>query len=127
MAKPAIRNVNVVFHGRDTEEGSQEEQWDRTDAADAARPTSQYPEDMVDIPFHQVLHTSQSSVDSPGLRAYVDRPNNPEEWKDDVGFDAPEVVEHKGRLWIHDGHHRIIASRLRGERSFKAHFWSTGE
>jgi len=127
MGKAAIRNVNVVFHGRDTEEGRQEAEWDRTDAADASRPTSQYPHDMVDIPFDQVLHTSQQAVDAPGLRAYVDKPNNPEEWKDDYGYDAPQVFSHKGKLWIHDGHHRIIASRLRGEQSFKAHFWSTGE
>jgi hypothetical protein len=41
--------------------------------------------------------------------------------------EPPTVFTHQGQLWVHDGHHRIAASRLNGEDYILVKHWSTGE
>jgi hypothetical protein len=119
--KTAIRGVNIVSH---PEQHGSGEEMDRQIDADETMNHSR-PEDMWDMPASQELHTSQTHVDRAGVRSYIDRPNDPEHWDENNGYDAPSVYEHQGKLWIHEGHHRIIASRLRGDSSIKVHYWNT--
>lgn len=57
------------------------------------------------------LFTYQEHFGTQGIRHYIDRPNDYGE-----GIDKPQIYpDEDGDLWINDGHHRIIASRLRGE------------
>jgi hypothetical protein len=59
------------------------------------------------------LFTEQSHFGTMGIRHYVDNPTVNTAW---AGSDKPEVYpDRDGALWINEGHHRIIASRLRGE------------
>ena len=122
LTKDVFKRVNVVSH---PEQFGEDEELDRQLAADDTR-THQHPHEMHDLPAHQAVHTTQDTVDRAGIRSYIDKPNNPEHWTEE-GYDAPEVYHHQGKMWIYEGHHRIIASRLRGEPSIKVHFWDTGE
>ena len=57
------------------------------------------------------LYTTQKHFVARGIRKYIDRPQD-----DPHDDDKPHLFsDDSGDLWIHDGHHRIIASRLRGE------------
>ena len=59
------------------------------------------------------LYTFQDSFGTRGMRHYVDTPN---ENTPGARSEKPEVYNTEdGKLWIREGHHRIIASRLRGE------------
>jgi hypothetical protein len=59
------------------------------------------------------LFTEQEHFGTQGIRHYID---NPTVRTPSAGNDKPEVYpDRDGDLWINEGHHRIIASRLRGE------------
>lgn len=48
------------------------------------------------------------------------RTDDMETWKSKVGEKAPEhirVVTHKGKHYVVDGHHSVVAARLRGEKT----------
>lgn len=122
LRKPVFQKINVSSH---PETFGEDEDLERQEAADNTR-EHQYPHEMYDLPHHQTVHTTQDTVDRAGIRSYIDKPNNPEHYGED-GYDAPEVFHHKGNFWVYEGHHRIIASRLRGEPSTKVHFWDTRE
>jgi len=71
----------------------------------------------------EVLHTRQSHLHGPTLRRYMagDVPKYDPDYdyedapgSSDVEY-RPEITMHKDRLWVQEGHHRIIASRLRGD------------
>lgn len=70
-----------------------------------------------------VLHTNQSSLYAPAIRDYMQSnpaDNPPEDYDysdeddDDRGFPyLPEVIDsERGKPWIEEGHHRLVASRL---------------
>lgn len=59
------------------------------------------------------LFTQQSAFRTSGIRHYIDNPNVTTA---NANNDKPEVYpDRNGKIWIKEGHHRIIASRLRGE------------
>jgi hypothetical protein len=69
------------------------------------------------------LFTFQDSFGTRGIRHYVDNPNQP---TSEAFAETPQVYNTEdGRLWISEGHHRIIASRLRGEPYIDVHKMST--
>lgn len=64
------------------------------------------------------VHTAQSHLHLPTLRKYInyDEP----ETDPDTGLDYHPTVLHNqqtGSVWMDEGHHRLIASRLRGDLS----------
>ena len=64
----------------------------------------------------ETLHTAQSHLHGPTVREYM-KDGGPEEDPDYPGRKyLPEVYETpRGSKWIDEGHHRIVASRLRGD------------
>lgn len=118
--KPVFKNINVISH---PELIDSDEDWNRHEDAQETLSYA-HPHEMVDLPAHVEVHTTQLSVDRAGIRSYVDRPNDHTRWDDEIGFDAPQVYQHSGKLWVYEGHHRIIASRLRGEPSIKVQMWN---
>jgi hypothetical protein len=59
------------------------------------------------------LYTSQEHLGTQGIRFYMKHPDQVTRY---AGNDKPEIYpDEDGALWIKEGHHRIIASRLRGE------------
>ena len=57
------------------------------------------------------LNTTQNHFSAKGVRYYFDKNTNI-----DRNGEKPRIfADDDGELWIHDGHHRIIASRLKGE------------
>jgi hypothetical protein len=62
----------------------------------------------------ETLHTTQSHLHAPTLRKYMagDVPGVDPEYE-------PEVIHdpRTGRQWMGEGHHRMVASRLRGDSS----------
>lgn len=67
---------------------------------------------------HEVVNTAQSHLHIPTLRKYIgyDEPETDE----DTGLAYnPEVAYNldTGRIWMDEGHHRMVASRLRGDLS----------
>lgn len=64
----------------------------------------------------EVLNTAQSHLHGPTVRKYMTE-GAPEEDPDYEGRKyLPEVYEsRRGRKWIDEGHHRLVASRLRGD------------
>lgn len=124
MTSRVPRMHNVIWHN-DNE--NPEEHEDRIAIAGETMPS--HP-DHWDLPSNVVLHTSQSHFGSGGIRRYMSNPEAPSqgsEGRHEYGEDLPEVYSHGGKYWIYEGHHRIIASRLRGEGSIPVHVWNTGE
>jgi len=65
------------------------------------------------------LFSKQSHFGTQGIRHYIDNPDVLANGGD-TDYPTPVVYTGKdGRMWIHNGHHRIISSRLRGEQSIK--------
>lgn len=67
---------------------------------------------------HEVVHTAQSHLHTPTLRKYL----NYDEPDIDPETDAPYHPEvaynlQTGSVWMDEGHHRLVASRLRGDLS----------
>ena len=64
------------------------------------------------------LFSKQSHFGTQGIRHYIDNPDVLVDHETD--YPTPVVYTGKdGKMWIHNGHHRIISSRLRGEQSIK--------
>jgi hypothetical protein len=78
-----------------------------------------YPNEKVKMLDRNVpLFTKQSHFSTVGIRHYIDTPDVLSYTETDNPI--PVIVTGKdGKVWIHDGHHRIISSRLRGEQSLK--------
>lgn len=65
------------------------------------------------------LFSKQSHFGTQGIRHYIDNPDVLAN-RGDTDYPTPVVYTGKdGKMWIHNGHHRIISSRLRGEQSIK--------
>ena len=65
------------------------------------------------------LFSKQSHFGTQGIRHYIDTPDVLAN-EGDTDYPTPVVYTAKdGKMWIHNGHHRIISSRLRGEQSLK--------
>ena len=65
------------------------------------------------------LFTVQSHFGTMGVRHYIDTPDVLANGGD-TDYPTPVVYTGRdGRMWIKEGHHRIISSRLRGEQSIK--------
>jgi len=79
----------------------------------------QHPDEMWDMPSDVQLHTSQESVDTGTLKHFREQPNDPNNYVEAEGYDAPQVYHHDGKYWISEGHHRVLASRMRGDSSTK--------
>lgn len=124
MDASIVKKVGIIAH--DPKEDRTDEGMDREHASTSTK-EHQNPEDMWSMPASEELHTTQGSLDKSGIRHFIDHPNNPEHWKEGEGYDAPQVYSHQGKTWIYEGHHRIMASRLRGEHSIKVHHWDTRE
>lgn len=75
------------------------------------------PHDMVELPHSVPLHTTQRSVEKPGVRHYVDKGYDHTEWREDNGYHAPQVYKHDNKVWVAEGHHRLMADRLTGRTS----------
>lgn len=61
----------------------------------------------MELSNEQSLHTGQDTVDTDTLSTYSNTKSDKK----------PIVVTHRGKMWIHDGHHRIVSSRARGDKS----------
>jgi hypothetical protein len=74
----------------------------------------------IDLPSSTPLYTMQNSVDTAGVRHYYD---HPDEKLPDPGHARPIVWQDSGgKHWIKEGNHRIVASRLRGDKSIAVDF-----
>jgi hypothetical protein len=75
--------------------------------------TEEYPSHPYRLYRTEPLSTTQEHFGTRGIRHYVD---NPEEPTPSASAEKPILfADDYNDLWIHEGHHRIIASRLRGE------------
>jgi hypothetical protein len=77
------------------------------------------------------LHTTQSHYGTKGIRRYVNNPNASHlggmghvQTTDPEDEELPQIYRHGGLDWINEGHHRILASRLRGESSIQVYYWN---
>jgi len=62
---------------------------------------------------HEPLFSQQTHFQTQGVRHFMDTPYDLKNFKEG---DTPVVYpDNDGALWINDGHHRIIASRLKGD------------
>lgn len=88
--------------------------WNLSDAPSQIRQGwTQYTEH---IPDKEILHTSQDYLHAPTLRKYMTEgaPEMDPDY-DDREY-LPEILHTEaGTPWIDEGHHRIVASRLRGD------------
>jgi hypothetical protein len=91
------------------------DRWD--DAMEAAEDTIPKSPNLIKLYSDMPLVTGQDTADKTTLNSY----------KKASSKDAPTVFTHKGQMWIHDGHHRISASRMNGEEYIIAKHWNTGE
>lgn len=69
------------------------------------------------------LRAVQGSVSRKGLVGYLLRDGKAEAGREDAsGYprDLPIVVEERGRYYVHDGHHRVVANRLLGKAEVEA-------
>lgn len=73
----------------------------------------EYPAHPYRLYRDEPLYTTQEHFGTRGVRHYVD---NPESLTTSASADKPHIFsDDDGAFWINEGHHRIIASRLRGE------------
>jgi hypothetical protein len=70
------------------------------------------------------LHAVQSGVSPERLRKFIEHPDLIDEPgrtnKGGYLTDVPIVVDFDGKRLVHDGHHRIVASRLLGDKTVPA-------
>lgn len=118
MASGAPRSKNIVFVKDETPDDYE----DRVESAGWSMPS--HPEHW-DLPTTQPVHTSQERFGAQGIRKYMKNPESTSETSEgrDHTEDLPEVYSHGGKIWIYEGHHRILASRLRGDSSIPVHYW----
>jgi hypothetical protein len=67
------------------------------------------------------LFTDSKFIDEDAIKKYSSTPGAQSEGS---SADLPEVYSHGGVNWINDGRHRILASRMRGDKSIKVKFWN---
>ena len=67
-----------------------------------------------EVPISELTAT-QRHVSDERVRQYVDGAN---------GKHTPIVLEHGGKLYLHNGHHRAVAALERGEKTLRARFAS---
>ena len=69
----------------------------------------------------ETLHTAQSQLHAPTVRKYMTEgapATDPSYGNEIDNRYLPEVLSsERGRKWVDEGHHRLVASRLRGEPS----------
>ncbi len=76
-----------------------------------------------DVPIAN-LHAIQSGVSSAKLRGLIhhpevfDRPGH--KTAGGLDDDLPIVVDYRGKIYLHDGHHRVVAQRMLGRDVVKA-------
>lgn len=77
---------------------------------------------------NMTLHTTQADLHAPTVRKYMvqgipeRKGRSYEDGWDDVDKQLPEVMGTGKSTWIAEGHHRFVASRLRGEIGTDAMF-----
>lgn len=114
------------FHNITYREHSYKDSVNRTVKAEDSKPETP---SVVDLPATLKLNTTQSHYGTLGIRRYIDQPDAPHTSsghrlsKNNRSTDIPQVYSEGGELWIHEGHHRIIASRLSGEPSIQVQYW----
>jgi hypothetical protein len=122
--KPVFKKINIISH---PELENTDEENSRMDSAMKTRDLAIFH----DLPSNVEVHTSQSQIDRAGIRSYIDNRNSHTNKVSHPVFgsgpDVPEVYRHSGKLWLFEGHHRLAASRLKGETSTKVSLWNTGE
>jgi hypothetical protein len=75
-----------------------------------------------DVPLDRLLGV-QRGVDRQKLRGYIEHGGDAPQGKEsDSGYprDLPIVVRTGGELYVHDGHHRLTAHALLGDKTAKA-------
>ena len=87
------------------------------DAMSASEETMPKHPSLVKLYSDDPIFTGQSGLDATTVSSYRKTGSN----------ELPLVFTHKGRLWIHDGHHRIVASRLNKDPYILVKHWVTGE
>jgi hypothetical protein len=104
MTGRVARMHNITYVPMSDEEQEQEGHYQIPDENDAH---------LYRLYRDEPLYTTQEHFGTRGVRHYVDNPGTPTT----SGSNEKPVIfpDDEGDLWIHDGHHRIIASRLRGE------------
>lgn len=118
LSKHVFRKIGIIAHEGD------EDEFDHDAENEYMVHRPEY-HTIQDIPSTATLNTYQTSVIKSGIKHYID---NPQKLIDtDSGSELPTVYERDGSYWIYDGHHRIAASRLRGESSFKARVWNNNK
>lgn len=66
-----------------------------------------------DVPLDQIIAT-QRTVNADRVKQYAsDKPKNPSKH-------APVVLEHRGRYYLHNGHHRAVARLQNGKETLRA-------
>lgn len=91
-----------------------------------------------------VVHTGQQHIYPRTVQRYVDNPPSrqrklfealPEEHREEVSLahpetyedvSVPEVMRHKGKLYMGEGHHRLAAARQQG-KSLAVHLYDSRE
>lgn len=100
-------------------------QWPLSDAPSFIRPPAGGAgENMGNRYYDETLHTSQTHLYAPAVQKYMagDVPEFDEDYVDDSGVSdvqyLPEIGStERGTPFIQEGHHRLVAARLRGEDS----------
>lgn len=95
-------------------------QWDLSDHASSIREGWTEGEDIVWD--HEPLNTTQQHLHAPTLRRYMTVGPPEMDPEDSEREYHPEVLRTENDTpWIDEGHHRIIASRLLGERNLRVY------
>ena len=91
------------------------DEWE--DAIGASEETKPKNPSIIKLYSNAPLVTGQGNADTATIQKYRKTPSS----------DVPMVFTHQGAMWIHDGHHRIVASRLNGDDFILVKHWNTGE
>jgi len=70
------------------------------------------------ISLQQPVYATQSHVTEQGLAKYSQNSD-----KSRSG-EKPSFVRHQGKLYVDDGHHRVGAALLRGDKSIEGYFYN---
>lgn len=75
---------------------------------------------MVDL---QALYCTQMYLDRDAIAEYVAQPRTLSIDRLFCVSDLPVVVRFRSRLFVLDGHHRLAAKMIQGQRRAKVYFW----
>lgn len=65
------------------------------------------------------LHTGQRSIWPSRVQEYVTHPGK----ASDTGRYSPiEIYHHNGQVWAGEGHHRLVAAKIRGNKTIRVTF-----